>query len=211
MFVLDIDALGALSQIITAAVERFGYLGIFIGMVLSSTPLPFPSEIIMPFAGYVVWRGGLTLIGVTLAGTFGCLAGSLLDYAIGIYGGRPFLERYGKYILVHESRLDDAERWFSRYGGRAVLICKLLPLTGIYISFLAGIVRMDIKKFSLYTAFGSLLWCLALVYIGLLLGPDWSDLAELFGYLYVVVVIGIICVIGYLIYRFEWKPSHAQM
>jgi membrane protein DedA with SNARE-associated domain len=109
MFIL-VDALGALSQFIITAVEELGYLGIFIGMVLSSTPLPFPSEIIMPFAGYVVWRGDLTLIGVTFAGTFGCLAGSLLDYAIGIYGGRPFLERYGKYILVHESRLDDAER-----------------------------------------------------------------------------------------------------
>ncbi len=163
-----------------------------------------------PFAGYVVWRGDLIFIGVTLAGTFGCRVGSLIDYTIGVYGGRPFLERYRKYILVHESRLDDAERWFDRYGGRAVLICKLLPLTGIYISFLAGIVRMDVKKFSLYTAFGSLLWCLVLVYIGLLLGPDWSDLAELVRYLYVIVVIGIIGVIGYLVYRFEWKPSHAR-
>jgi membrane protein YqaA with SNARE-associated domain len=133
MFIL-VYTLGALSQFIITAVEELGYLGIFIGMVLSSTPLPFPSEIIMPYAGYVVWRGDLTLIGVTFAGTFGCLAGSLLDYAIGIYGGRPFLERYGKYILVHESRLDDAERWFSKYGGRTVLICKLLPLTGVYIS-----------------------------------------------------------------------------
>ncbi|MGZ4864993.1 MAG: DedA family protein [Halobacteriota archaeon] len=211
MFLLNIDALEALSQIITTAVEQLGYLGIFVGMVLSSTPLPLPSEIIMPYAGYIVWKGDLTLIGVTLAGTLGCLAGSLLDYVIGIFGGRPFLKRYGKYILVQESRLDDAERWFIRYGGRAVLICKLLPLTGIYISFLAGIFRMDVKKFTLYTAFGSLLWCLALVYIGLLLGPDWNDLAELFGYLYVLVIIGIIGVIGYLIYRYEWQPSHGQM
>ncbi len=211
MFVLDVDALGTLSQFITTAVERLGYLGIFIGMALSSTPLPVPSEIVMPFAGYNVWRGGLTLIGVTLAGTFGSLAGSFVDYAIGVYGGRPFLERYGKYMLVHESKLDDAERWFGRYGGRAVLICRLLPFTGIYISFLAGIVRMDVKKFSLYTAFGSLLWCLALAYIGLLLGPDWSDLAELFRYLYVIVVIGIIGVIGYLVYRVERKTSHARV
>jgi membrane protein DedA with SNARE-associated domain len=104
---LDVEALGALGQVITTAVERLGYPGIFIGMVLSSTPLPIPSEVIMPFAGYIVWKGGLTLIGVTLVGTLGCLAGSLVDYAIGVYGGRPFLERYGKYLLIHASRLDD--------------------------------------------------------------------------------------------------------
>ncbi len=207
---LDADIFGPFIQSIITAIEQLGYLGIFIGMTLSSTPLPVPSEIVMPFAGYVVWKGGLTLIGVTLAGTFGCLVGSLADYAIGVYGGRPFLARYGKYLLMHESRLDDAERWFDRYGGRAVFICKLLPLGGIYVSFLAGIVRMNVKKFSLYTVFASLLWCLALVYIGFLLGPDWSDLAALFGYLEVVAVAGVIGVIGYLVYRFEWKPSHVR-
>ncbi len=194
----------------TAAIEQLGYIGIFIGMVLSSTPLPVPSEVVMPFAGYVVWRGDLTLIGVTLAGTFGCLAGSLIDYAFGLYGGRPFLERYGKYMLMHESRLDDVKRWFDRYGDRAVFICKLLPLGGIYVSFLAGIVRMDVKKFSLYAALGSLLWCLGLAYIGLLLGPDWSDLAEFFKYLEIAAVAGISGVIVYLVYRFELNASHIR-
>ncbi len=210
MLILNVDTLGTLIQSIITAIEQLGYLGIFIGMVLSSTPLPVPSEVVMPFAGYVVWRGDLTLIGVVLAGTFGSLIGSLADYAIGMYGGRPFIARYGKYILVHERRLKDAEQWFDRFGGRAVFICRLLPLTGIYISFLAGIVRMDVKRFSTYTMLGSLLWCLALSYIGLLLGPDWDDLAELIPYLYVIVVIGIIGLIGYLIYRFEWKPSHVR-
>ncbi len=208
MLIVNVGTLGTLGQSITAAIEQLGYLGVFIGMVLSSTPAPVPSELVMPFAGYLVWRGDLTLIGVVLAGTLGSLVGSLVDFAIGLYGGRRFIARYGKYILVHESRLDDAERWFDRYGGLAVLICKLLPLTGIYISFLAGIVRMDVKRFSLYTIIGSLLWCLALAYVGLLLGPDWSDLAELVPYIYTGVTIGVVSVIGYLIYRFEWQPSH---
>ncbi len=207
---LDAQTFGALSQYITTVIERLGYLGIFVGMVLSSAPLPVPSEVVMPFAGYVVWRGGLTLIGVMLAGTFGCLAGSLIDYAIGVYGGRPFLERYGKYLFMNERRLDDAKLWFDRYGGRAVFICKLLPLGGIYVSVLAGILRMSVKKFSLYTVFASFLWCLVLVYIGFLLGPDWGDLAELFKYLEIIVVAGIIGAVGYLIYRVEWKPLHAR-
>ena len=207
---LDAEILGSLIQSITTAVEQLGYFGIFIGMALSSTPLPVPSEIVMPFAGYVVWRGDLTLLGVTLAGTFGCLIGSFFDYAIGAYGGRPFLERYGKYMLVDEGRLDESERWFDRYGGRAVLICKLIPLTGIYISFLAGIVRMDVKRFTVYTAVGSLIWCLALAYIGLELGPDWDDIVAFVPYLYVIVILGFNGVIGYIIYRFEWKPSHAH-
>ncbi|HYC19884.1 MAG TPA: DedA family protein, partial [Candidatus Bathyarchaeia archaeon] len=133
-----------LSHFVITAIERLGYAGVFVGMTLESVGFPAPSEIIMPFAGYVVWEGRLTLLGVTLAGTLGCLAGSLIAYGIGAYGGRPLLERYGKYVLIRASELDRAEQWFAKHGEAAVFISRLLPVVRTYISYPAGIVRMDV-------------------------------------------------------------------
>ena len=120
MLALSINIIETLSNFIIAVIEQLGYGGIFVGMTLESTGLPIPSEIVMTFAGYVVWTGRLTLIGVTLAGTLGCLAGSLIAYYIGLWGGRPLLERYGKYVLIRKSELDRAQKWFEKYGDRAV-------------------------------------------------------------------------------------------
>jgi membrane protein DedA with SNARE-associated domain len=155
----------------------------------------------MPFAGFVVWKGELTLIGVTLAGTAGCLAGSLVAYFVGAYGGLPFLERYGKYVLIRKSELDRAHTWFERFGEIAVFVSRVLPIVRTFISLPAGVVRMDVKKFSLYTVLGSLPWCFGLAYVGVLLGPHWSDLEALFRYLDIVVIAGIIGLVGYLIYH----------
>jgi membrane protein DedA with SNARE-associated domain len=192
-----------LSNFIISVIEQLGYAGVFVGMTLESVGLPIPSEVIMPFAGYVVWEGGLTLIGITVAGTLGCLAGSLIAYYIGLWGGRPLLERYGKYVLISKRELDLADKWFDKYGDRAVFVSRLLPVVRTYISFPAGIVNMDVKKFSLYTVLGSLPWCFALAYIGVLLGPHWEDIKGLFRYLDIVVIVGIIALVAYLIYRRE--------
>jgi len=192
-----------LSNFIISVIEQLGYAGVFVGMTLESVGLPIPSEVIMPFAGYVVWEGGLTLIGITVAGTLGCLAGSLIAYYIGLWGGRPLLERYGKYVLISKRELDLADKWFDKYGDRAVFVSRLLPVVRTYISFPAGIVHMDVKKFSLYTVLGSLPWCFALAYIGVLLGPHWEDIKGLFRYLDIVVIVGIIALVAYLIYRRE--------
>ncbi|MGB7902382.1 MAG: DedA family protein, partial [Halobacteriota archaeon] len=127
----------------------------------------------MPFAGFVVWKGELTLVGVALVGTAGCLAGSLVAYSVGAYGGLPFLERYGKYLLIRRSELDRAHAWFGRYGETTVFISRLLPIVRTFISLPAGVARMDVKKFSLYTVLGSLPWCFGLAYVGVLLGPHW--------------------------------------
>ena len=207
---LSFNIIETLSDFIISVIEQLGYAGVFVGMTLESVGLPIPSEVIMPFAGYVVWEGGLTLIGITLAGTLGCLAGSLIAYYIGLWGGRPLLERYGKYVLIRKHELDLADKWFGKYGDRAVFVSRLLPVVRTYISFPAGIVKMDVKKFSLYTVLGSLLWCFGLAYIGVLLGPHWEDIEGLFRYLDIAVIVGIIALVAYLIYHRERIVSHIR-
>jgi membrane protein DedA with SNARE-associated domain len=207
---LSFNIIETLSDFIISVIEQLGYAGVFVGMTLESAGLPIPSEVIMPFAGYVVWKGGLTLIGITLAGTLGCLAGSLIAYYIGLWGGRPLLERYGKYVLIRKHELDLADKWFGKYGDRAVFVSRLLPVVRTYISFPAGIVKMDVKKFSLYTVLGSLFWCFGLAYIGVLLGPHWVDIEGLFRYLDIAVIVGIIALVAYLIYHRERIVSHIR-
>jgi membrane protein DedA with SNARE-associated domain len=207
---LSINIIGTLSDFIISVIEQLRYTGVFVGMTLESVGLPIPSEVIMPFAGYVVWEGGMTLIGITLAGTFGCLAGSLIAYYIGLWGGRPLLDRYGKYVLIRKKELDQAQEWFEKYGERAVFVSRLLPIVRTFISYPAGIVRMDVKKFSLYTVLGSLPFCLALAYIGVLLGPHWNDIERLFRYLDIAVIVGIVALIAYLIYHRERIVSYMR-
>jgi membrane protein DedA with SNARE-associated domain len=207
---LSFNIIETISDFIISVIEQLGYAGVFVGMTLESCGLPIPSEVIMPFAGFVVWEGGLTLIGITLAGTLGCLAGSLIAYYIGLWGGRPLLERYGKYVLIRKRELDLADKWFDKYGDRAVFVSRLLPVVRTYISFPAGIVNMDVKKFSLYTVLGSLLWCFGLAYIGVLLGPHWVDIEGLFRYLDIAVIVGIIALVAYLIYHRKRIVSHMR-
>jgi membrane protein DedA with SNARE-associated domain len=203
MLALSLNILETLSNFVISVIEQLGYAGVFVAMGLESACIPLPSEVIMPFAGFVVWKGELTLIGVALAGTAGSLAGSLVAYFVGGYGGLPFLERYGKYVLIRKSELDRAHTWFGRYGETTVFISRLLPIVRTFISLPAGVARMDVKKFSLYTVLGSLPWCFGLAYVGVLLGPHWSDLEALFRYLDIVVIAGIIGLVGYLIYQRE--------
>lgn len=204
MLALTINIFETLSNFVIAVIEQLGYGGVFVGMTLESTGLPLPSEIIMAFAGYVVWEGQLTLLGITLAGTLGCLTGSLIAYGIGAYGGRPLLERYGKYVLIRKNELDRGEQWFAKHGESAVFISRLLPVVRTYISFPAGIVRMDLRKFSVYTFLGSLPFCFAFAYAGVALGPHWHSITRLSRYFNVAVIVGLAVLIGYLIYRRAW-------
>jgi membrane protein DedA with SNARE-associated domain len=201
---LTINIFETLSNFVIAVIEQLGYGGVFVGMTLESTGLPLPSEIIMAFAGYVVWEGQLTLLGITLAGTLGCLTGSLIAYGIGAYGGRPLLERYGKYVLIRKNELDRGEQWFAKHGESAVFISRLLPVVRTYISFPAGIVRMDVRKFSVYTFLGSLPFCFAFAYAGVALGPHWHSITRLSRYFNVAVIVALAVLVGYLIYRRAW-------
>jgi len=163
-----------LSAIIVAVISTLGYSGIVLLMAIESACIPLPSEIIMPFAGYLVSTGQMNIWFVALAGAIGCVLGSLVAYWVGMKGGRPLIEKYGRYVLVSKHDLDLADRWFSKYGEAIIFTSRLLPAIRTFIAFPAGVARMDLKRFVIYTFAGSLPWCLGLAYVGQLLGEKWN-------------------------------------
>ena len=154
-------------------ISAMGYGGIVLLMAIESACIPLPSEIIMPFAGYLVSRGEMTLQGAALAGAIGCVAGSIPAYYLGMYGGRPVIERWGRYLLVTRRELDLAERLFQRWGQWVVLAGRLMPVVRTFIAFPAGVARMPMARFLIYTFVGSYPWCLALAWVGKKLGEAW--------------------------------------
>jgi membrane protein DedA with SNARE-associated domain len=193
--------LSVISNFIIHTISSIGYFGVGGLMAIESANIPLPSEVIMPFAGFLVAQGQLNLFLVALAGAFGCLVGSLLSYGIGLWGGRPLIEKWGKYILISHHDLDSADRWFKRFGDEAIFIARILPVIRTFISFPAGIAKMNLKKFSLYTFVGSFIWCLALAYAGQKLGNNWETLKKYFHGLDWVILILIILGLGYWIFR----------
>jgi membrane protein DedA with SNARE-associated domain len=193
------------SETVIHLIESLGYWGIFLGMTIESACIPLPSEIIMTFAGYVVYEGKMAFWGVVLVGTLGNLLGSLIAYYVGWWGGRPLLEKYGKYILITNNKLNLADEWFEKYGHEAVLISRMLPGLRTFISLPAGITHMNLKKFILYTVIGSLPWCFVLTYIGVLMGPNWTTMESYFHYLDILVGIGIVVFLVYIIYHYRGK------
>lgn len=186
-----------LSVFIVATISRLGYFGIILLMGIESACIPLPSEIIMPFSGYLVYTGRFNLWLVGVAGALGCVLGSLVAYWVGMRGGRPLIERYGRYILISRHDLDLADRWFARFGEIIVFASRLLPVIRTFIAFPAGVARMNLKRFVIYTFLGSLPWCIGLAYVGQKLGQQWDTnptlktLFHRFDF-----VIGIIIVLG---------------
>ena len=169
-----------ISIFIIDTISSTGYLGIVILMAIESACIPLPSEVIMPFSGYLVTMKKFSLIGTGVAGAFGCVVGSVAAYYVGMYGGRPLIERYGKYILISHKDLDIADRWFLRYGDAVIFFSRLLPVIRTFISFPAGVARMNMVKFVTYTFVGSFPWCLGLAYIGMILGENWETIKVYF-------------------------------
>ena len=163
-----------LSGFIIATISTLGYSGIVLLMAIESACIPLPSEIIMPFSGYLVSTGEMNLWGVAVAGAVGCVLGSLVAYWVGMYGGRPFIEKYGRYILLSRHDLDMADRWFAKRGEIIVFVSRLLPAIRTFIAFPAGVARMNLPRFVIYTFAGSLPWCLGLAYVGQKLGEQWD-------------------------------------
>jgi membrane protein DedA with SNARE-associated domain len=163
-----------LSGFIVATISALGYAGVVLLMAIESACIPLPSEIIMPFSGYLVYTGRFNLWGVGFAGALGCVIGSIVAYYIGMYGGRPLIEKYGRYILVSPHDLDLADRWFHKYGEVIVFASRLLPVVRTFIAFPAGVARMKMSRFIVYTFLGSLPWCIGLAYVGQLLGEQWD-------------------------------------
>src|SRR5260370_6436265 len=145
-----------LSAFIVATISALGYPGIVLLMAIESACIPLPSEVIMPFSGYVFAKGPLSLLAVGVAGAFGCVVGSLVAYWVGVYGGRPLIERYGRYVLISRHDLDVADRWFDRFGEAIVFASRLLPVIRTFMAFPAGVARMTLKKFVIYPVLGPL-------------------------------------------------------
>jgi len=177
--------------LIIEIISSTGYLGIVFWMALESACLPVPSEIIMPFSGFLVDSGTFTLLGVTLAGTLGSVIGSLGAYWAGKRFGREVLLKHGRYLMITEEHLDKSDEWFEKYGEVAVFFGRMVPIVRTFISLPAGIAEMDPKKFAIYTTIGSLPWCFLLAYIGVVMGEKWDLIVPYFHILDFVVLIGI--------------------
>ena len=189
-----------LAQLVVSIIGYLGYAGVFVLMLVESCGIPMPSEVIMPFSGFLVARGELNFWIVVLLGAVGNLVGSWLAYFIGHKGGRPLIEKYGKYFLISHHDLDLADRWFAKFGDWMVFIGRLLPVVRTYISFPAGIAKMNFKKFSIYTFAGALPWSLLFAWLGVKMGDNWElirqklhdfDMAML-----VLVIVGIAWYVG---------------
>jgi membrane protein DedA with SNARE-associated domain len=164
-----------LSSIATGLIETFGHWGIFIGMVIESACIPLPSEVIMLYGGFKAEEGLLSFWPVVWAGVLGNLVGSVLTYWIGANGGRAFLQKYGKYLLINEKHIRTADRWFGKYGEWAAFFGRNLPVIRTFISLPAGIARMNFWKFTIYTFLGCIPWNWALTWIGFKLGANWAS------------------------------------
>ena len=169
-----------LASLIISVISNTGYLGVTFLMALESAGILIPSEVIMPFSGYLAGTGSFSLWLVIFWATVGNVFGSLALYVVGYYGGRPFALRYGRYFFFTPEELEKSDKWFKKYGLPAVFFGRMLPVVRTYISLPAGIVKMDLKKFLAYTFFGSVPWNFALAYIGFLLGENWKNMEVYF-------------------------------
>ena len=193
-----LEIISNLTNFIIQTISNSGYAGIFFLMVAESALIPIPSEVIMPFSGYLVSTGKFNAVAVIMAGSIGNLVGSLIAYFVGVYLGRGFVLKYGKYVLLKKSHLEIAESYFKKYGNRATFISRLLPAIRTYISLPAGVSKMNLKKFAVYTLIGSIVWNTALTYIGITLGQEWDSIRKYSSYFDVIVIIAVI--VGIILY-----------
>ena len=214
----DNDVLEAIDGYVLPLLERayaaFGYLGVVLAMAIESAAIPLPSELILPLAGFSVARGvpepltgaPWSYWGAVGAGVLGNTLGSLVAYAVGAFGGRPLLERYGKYVLISTGDLDVADRHFKRWGDATVFFSRMLPIVRTFISVPAGIARMPLWRFLVFSVLGAIPWVMLLVWGGMVLGEHWTDLKQnLKGLDYLVAAV-IVAGVGLFVWRHVRKP-----
>ena len=192
-----------LVHFVTQVIGFGGYAGIAALMGIESACIPLPSEIIMPFAGYLVYTGRFSLFWAATAGAIGCNLGSIIAYWIGAWGGRPLVERYGKWVLMSHHDLDRMDAFFQKYGTITVLLGRLLPVVRTFIAFPAGVAKMPQLRFHIYTFVGSWPWCYVLAYAGLKLGEAWHTdprFHEAFHRFHLVVEIGLVVGIAWFVW-----------
>lgn len=199
-----------LGRFVIAVISRFGYTGIVATMAIESACIPLPSEIIMPFSGYLITTGQFTMLGVTLAGAIGNVIGSIVAYYAGVWGGRPFVERYGPYLLISQRDLERADRWFLKYGEAAVLLSRMLPVVRTFISLPAGVARMNFPRFVIFTFVGAVPWCFLLAYVGLKMGERWKELRDYFHGFDVIIGLFLVAAFAYFLWS-HWPRQKPQV
>lgn len=200
--------LAPLSAFILATISSWGYAGIVICMTIESACIPLPSEIIMPFSGYLASTGRFTLWGVALAGGIGNVFGSAIAYAAGRWGGRPLAERLARWKILRMSDYDRGNQWLQRHGVAVAFWSRLLPIVRTFISFPAGAARVPLGVFSLYTFIGSVIWSFALAWVGVVLGEHWHDIRKVMRGFDLVVVLAIL-VLGVIWARHHFRGERA--
>ena len=188
-------------------IDAWGYYAVAILMALENACIPIPSELILGFAGYMIYAGRMTFTMAMVAGMVGGMAGSYFAYYVGHYGGRPFVDKYGKYFFVKKSHVDIAQEWFDKYGIKAVFFSRMLPVVRTFISLPAGFAHVDMRQFFFYTFIGSLPWTALILFIGMMLGEGWKVMMEV-GHeisLAVAAILVIICIVLYVQYNRKKK------
>jgi len=168
------NLIASIGAFIIYVISSAGYAGVMLLMAIESACIPLPSEVIMPFSGYLVYTGRFHLLWVAFWGAIGCNVGSVLAYEVGYYGGRPMINRWGRLVLLNPHDLDRAEHFFNRFGDITVLLARLLPVIRTFIALPAGIAKMPRLRFHIYTFLGSFPWCLMLACVGMSLGERWE-------------------------------------
>ena len=195
------------TQIFLSFIASWGYVAVAVLMAAENACIPIPSELILGFAGYLIFAGHMSFEGALLAGMVGGLLGSFFAYEVGARGGRPFVDKYGKYFLIKQSHVNVAQDWFDRYGLKAVFFSRMLPVVRTFISLPAGFARVDSKRFFLYTIAGSLPWTAAILYAGMMLGESWTDLMEYGHEASMIFVVVAVIVIAVLYLRWRRKKN----
>jgi len=204
------EILAAIGSFVLSTISLLGYAGIFFLMMLESMVVPVPSELVMPFAGFLVAQGNFNFILVIVASTLGSITGSLIFYYIGKTGGHTLVEKYGKYVLVDMEDIKKTEEWFNKRGELTIFIARLIPVVRHLISLIAGIGKMNVKKFTLYTILGATLWNGILTYLGFILGQHWNEVSQYVEELDIIIVILLIVGCLYFAYRHITRKKKNQ-
>ena len=193
----EFNMVESLINLVIVVLDKVGYIGIFFGMALESACIPIPSEAILPFGGFLSYSGRLNLYFTILLGTLGGTFGSLAAYYLGKLGGRPLVEKYADKMRLNRAHLEKSDYYFNKYGEKIVFFSRLLPIIRTFISLPAGISRMEVKKFTIYTFAGSLLWSIILGYAGFVMGQNWVLMRSWFHLADIAVVAFIVFFIVY--------------
>ncbi len=192
-------------------INAWGYFALGFLMLLENACIPIPSELILGFGGYLIFIGKMSFSGALLWGMVGGVLGSIFAYYVGKYGGRPFVDKYGKYFLIKKSHVDTAQRWFDKYGVSAVFFSRMLPVVRTFISLPAGFAGVNISKFLFYTIVGSLPWTALILYIGMALGENWQVMRAVGHEISIVFVILMVVVVAIVYFRHKYQQKKKNM